>query len=157
MMENHTTDMNRAFFSKRFGFLSAFCPCEQILDFHTPHARFSCIDCYEPNFDPFRSSCQFQTVRHHDISLQIHYCQSFTSFFLLQMSCNYKLHGESSTNEHAYTCRNEEKFSFNLQCKTIIQNSFTTCSKITRLSIFCVFLNWVSLYRSRHSEQAFEC
>ena len=34
-----------------------------------------------------------------------------------------------------------------------MQDSFLTYSKITRLSIFFVFLNWDSLYHSRPSEQ----
>ena len=36
-----------------------------------------------------------------------------------------KLHGESSTHEHAYTCRNQEKFSCNLQREIIIPNFFS--------------------------------
>ena len=163
MMENHTTDMNRALFSKRYCFISAFCPCEQELDFHTTHARWINISIWLGVWTLFRPFQKFLAISNCPPSWYLTSNSLLSKFYVILFIANVmqlhsiKLHGESSTHEHAYTCGNQEKFSCNLQRKIIIQNSFPTCSKIKRLSIFCVFLNWVSLYHNRHSEQAFEC
>ena len=79
---NHTTDKNRALFSRGYGFFLLFVPVSKYwvsTGFLHTTRTISCIDHYKPFFDLFRSAWQFQTVRHHNIWLPIRCCQSFTS------------------------------------------------------------------------------